>query len=120
MTKPQKVAIVTDSSCDLTAEQIAKYNIHLISLRVICSAGEFRDRVEINTDQLYSMMEKELPKSSLPLPEDVSALYDWLAAEDYTHVLHFTISSGLSGTYNMVRMVAEDRNDMDKIGRAHV
>lgn len=114
MDKAQKVAIVTDSSCDLTAEQLTHYGIHLISLRVVYSGGEYRDRLEITADELYALMEKELPKTSLPLPEDVSALYEKLASEGYTHVLHFTISSGLSGTYNMVRMLAEDyQGDMN-------
>ncbi len=104
----QKVAIVTDSSCDLTQEQLDAHHIHMIPLRIICSKGEFRDRVEINQAELYALMEHELPKTSLPLPEDVSGLYDRLANEGITHVLHLSISASLSGTYNMVRTIAKE------------
>ena len=103
-----RVALVTDTSCDLTDEQLARYDIRLVSLRVASSRGEFRDRVEISQDQLYALLQEELPKTSLPLPEDVSTLYRSLQEEGCTRILHLSISSGLSGTYNMVRMLAED------------
>ena len=103
-----RVALVTDTSCDLSDEQLAGYDIRLVSLRVASSRGEFRDRVEINQDQLYALLQEELPKTSLPLPEDVSALYRSLQEEGCTRILHLSMSSGLSGTYNMVRMMAED------------
>ena len=107
MTTP-KIAIVTDSSCDLSDAQLKEYGIRMISLRVICQKGEYRDRIDLSQEQLIEIMKHELPKTSLPLPEDVSALYDELFAEGYTDVLHLCISSGLSGTYNMVRIIAED------------
>jgi len=70
--------------------------------------GEFRDGIEITPSEVYSRMPGEVPSTSLPLPEDVIALYDQLADEGYTHALHVCISSGLSGTYNMVRLLAAE------------
>ena len=107
-----RVALVTDSSCDLSAEQLKAYGIRLVSLRVATSEGEFRDRLEIDQDTLYSLLKRELPKTSLPLPEDVSALYRQLKEEGCTRVVHMTISSNLSGTYNMVRLIAEETEGM--------
>jgi DegV family protein with EDD domain len=115
MEKPTKFAIVTDSSCDLIPEQIKKHNIHVIPLRVVCSQGEFRDQVEISQEELYALMEQELPKTSLPLPEDVSDLYERLINDGVTHVLHLCISAGLSGTYNMIRMVTKEFESRVKI-----
>ncbi|MDY4140424.1 MAG: DegV family protein [Eubacteriales bacterium] len=103
-----RVALVTDTSCDLSEEQLQAYDIRLVSLRVATSEGEFRDRLEIDQDILYDLLKRELPKTSLPLPEDVSALYRQLKAEGCTRVVHMTISSNLSGTYNMVRLIAEE------------
>jgi DegV family protein with EDD domain len=107
-----RVALVTDTSCDLSDEQLAAYDIRLVSLRVATSQGEFRDRVEISQDELYEVLKTEVPKTSLPLPEDVSALYRQLREEGCTRILHIAMSSGLSGTYNMVRILAEDFTDM--------
>lgn len=111
MEKAVKTVMITDSSCDLSGEQLSEYDIRMISLRVVCQKAEYRDRVDIGPDELYALMEKELPKTSLPLPEDVSALYDTLVSEGVTDIVHLCISSNLSGTYNMVRMIAEDYQD---------
>ena len=108
MTQLRKIALVTDSSCDLSDEQLQTYGIRMISLRIVFQNAEYRDRVELSEAQLYDMLKTELPKTSLPLPEDVSTLYDGMVSEGVTDVVHVCISSGLSGTYNMVRMIAED------------
>ncbi|MFH1511720.1 MAG: DegV family protein [Bacillota bacterium] len=106
-----KTAVVTDTTCDLTDEQLNRYSIRMIPLRIICQNREYKDRVELGPDEIYEIMDSELPKTSLPLPEDVHALYTQLIAEGYTDVLHLCISSGLSGTWNMIRILAEDYQD---------
>lgn len=102
------VAIVTDTACDLSDEQLQLYDIRAIPLRVITSEGEFRDRYEITPDQLYALLDKELPRTSLPLPGDVSALYRQLQQEGATRILHMCMSGSLSGTYNMVSIMADE------------
>ena len=108
MDATRKTVIVTDSSCDLSDEQLSRYGIRMISLRIVCQNAEYRDRIDIQEDELYELLTRELPKTSLPLPEDVSALYESLAQEGVTDVIHMSISSGLSGTFNMVRMITQD------------
>ena len=108
MAEERKTAIITDSSCDLSDEQLQVHHIHMVSLRIVCQQAEYRDRVELSQDELYEILKTELPKTSLPLPEDVSNLYDKLLAEGVTDVVHVCISAGLSGTFNMVRMIAQD------------
>ena len=68
----ERVALVTDTSCDLSDEQLSQYDIRTVALRVATSQGEFRDRLEITQEQLYDLLQREVPKTSLPLPEDVS------------------------------------------------
>ena len=107
-----RVALVSDTACDLLDEQLQRYDIRLVSLRVVNSQGEFRDRVEIDTDRVYAMLKNELPKTSLPLPEDVSALYRQLRDEGATRILHICMSGSLSGTYNMVSILADETEDL--------
>ena len=104
----ERIALVTDSACDLSDEQLQAYDIRLVSLRIATSRGDLRDRVEISPEQLYDLLKTELPKTSLPMPEDVSQLYRQLQREGATRILHLSLSSGLSGSYNMVRTMAED------------
>lgn len=107
----RKIAVVTDTSSDLKDEQLALYGIRMVSLRVLCQDGEFRDRVDISNDELFERLKTELPKSSLPLPGDVAEVYNSLIDEGCTEILHISMSSGLSGTFNMVRLVAETYED---------
>jgi len=43
----EKIAIVTDSTSDLTKEELEKYDITSIPLKVIYSDQQFHDRVDI-------------------------------------------------------------------------
>lgn len=102
-----KIAIVSDSTSDLTEETIKKYNIRILPLRVIYKDGEYRDRVDITPEEIYSRFKDEIPTTSLPSPQDSMMLFDQLKQEGYTHVIVVTISSGISGTINMIRNIAD-------------
>lgn len=104
----EQIALVTDTACDLPDEQLLHYDIRVIPLRVTTSQGEFRDRFDISQEQLYTLLENEVPKTSMPLPEDAKALYQSLREEGATRVLHISMSGSLSGTCNMVSMLAKE------------
>ncbi len=103
-----KIAIVTDSSSDLPEEVIQSMGIHVIPLRIIYKDQEYRDRVEISPEEIYERFAQEIPKSSLPSPEDALKTFNALIDQGYTHIVGIFISSGLSGTFNMIRSVTED------------
>ncbi|MDF2613963.1 MAG: degV family protein [Clostridia bacterium] len=108
-----KIAIVSDSTSDLLDETVKKYDIKILPLRVVYSGGEeYRDRVEITPEDIYERFDKEIPTTSLPSPEDTIILFRKLEEEGYTHVIVATISTGLSGTMNMIRSVADDFKSM--------
>ncbi|WP_113674256.1 DegV family protein [Vallitalea guaymasensis] len=104
----KKIAILTDSACDLPDSIIEKYNIKLLPLRIIYHDREYRDRIEIKPQEVYDNIEKEVPKTSLPVPEDILSAFDSLADEGYTDAVVITISSNLSGTFNLIKMLAKD------------
>ena len=108
----ERVALVSDTACDLPDDVLVRYDIRLVSLRVATSRGEYRDRLEIDTDQVYELLKAELPKTSLPLPGDVTALYRQLQEEGATRILHICMSGSLSGTYNMVSVLADENSDI--------
>lgn len=104
----QKIALIVDSACDLSLDVIKEKNIKLLPLRVSYSHGEYKDMLEISADEIYSNLEKEVPKTSLPSAEDLEDILLSLEEEGYTHVIAITISSGLSGTFNSIRLALED------------
>ena len=103
-----KIAIVTDSASDISCEDISKYNIKIIPLRICFENKTYRDRLEITPLELYDMLKNEIPKSSLPSSEDINEVFEQIKKEGYSDILYIGISSGLSGTYNFVKLMGEN------------
>lgn len=97
----QRIAVLVDSATDVPPEVVEKYGVFIAPLHVNYSDGDFLDRVTIQPEEVYRRFETEIPKTSTPAPADIMALFDQIAAEGYTHVIAVTISSGLSGTYDL-------------------
>ena len=109
---PKKIALVTDSCADLSKALIAENNIHVIPLRISCTDGEYADGVDITGADVYTRLHAgELPKTSLPTGEDVERVLRKLVEEGYDGAIAIMLSSGLSGTYNLMRLCAEDVKD---------
>ncbi len=107
-----KIAIITDSTSDITKEIAKEHDIKILSLNVVYSDGQYRDRLEITPEEIYERFDEEIPTTSLPTPGDVMDLFRSLEEDGYTHVIISTISTGLSGTMNMIRTVTEDFKNM--------
>lgn len=104
----QKIALLTDSSCDLDMQTLKKYNIHVAPFRIIYSDGEYEDGINITPQEVYDSLTKEVPTTSLPSIEKIDSLLTSLEEDGYTHVIAINISSELSGTFNSVRLMLED------------
>lgn len=107
-----KIAIVTDSTCDLEPEIIREFGIQVLPLHIVYENREYLDRVNITPNEVYDHMVTEVPKTSLPSPAEISQLFQRLREADVTHVLAIHISSGLSGTYQTVCQVAKEFKEM--------
>ncbi|KGK87165.1 fatty acid-binding protein DegV [Desulfosporosinus sp. HMP52] len=103
----KKIALVTDSTADLTEEIIKDCNVHIIPLKVRFGEQEFIDG-ELTSEDFYRrlMEEKTLPQTSQPTPEEFSRLYSKLL-EEYQEVISVHISSALSGTFNAANIAKE-------------
>ena len=111
---PRKIALLTDSCADLSARTAEENRIHVVPLRIRCADGEYRDGVDIHATDVYARLKRgELPKTSLPTGEDIAAVFDRIAEQGYDGVIAVMLSGGLSGTYNMVRLMAEERKDLE-------
>ena len=103
----QKTAILVDSGTDVPPEFVKEHNLFVAPLKIIYKDGEFEDRLDITPQEIYNRLETEIPTTSLPSTERVISLFDRMVEQGYDTVLIITISSGLSGTHNMIRMLAE-------------
>lgn len=107
----ERVALVTDSSCDASDAELAEMGIDCIHLKVIKPDGSFfpEDNTTENIEAYYDYLATcdELPGTSMPSPLMFAEKYSELAIEGYTHVVSMHIASGMSGTVNAARMAAE-------------
>lgn len=104
----EKIALITDTTCDLSDETVKKYNIHELPFRIIYKEKEYRDKYEITSKRVYENLKKEVPTSSMPGLGDMEELFNKLENEGYTHAIVVTLSTGLSGVYNGIKMVSEN------------
>lgn len=102
----EKIAIMTDSTCDIPQHIIDEYDIHVVPLRILFKDGEYRDGVDITAEEVYERLPNEVPSTSLPSPADVMAVFEGLKQDGFTHVLAIHISSGLSGTAQMIENIS--------------
>jgi len=106
---PQKIALLTDSCADLSAQLVSEYHIHIVPLRIRCADGEYADGVDITPAGIYGRLHAgELPKTSLPAGEDIENTLQAILDEGCDAVIAIMLSGGLSGTYNLMRLAAAE------------
>ncbi|MFL7840521.1 MAG: DegV family protein [Candidatus Promineifilaceae bacterium] len=96
----RKVAVVMDSTANLSPEVLAENYLQTIPLNLIWGGESYRDGIDITTDEFYKRLENssELPTTSQPSVGDFHELYTRVA-ETTDSIVCVTLSSGISGTY---------------------
>ena len=104
-----KIKITSDSTCDLSREQIAKYGIHVMPLAVAMGENNYRDGVDITPEQIYAHVAKggDLPKTAANNIAEYAEVFGKYAAE-YDAVIHLNISSDFSSCHQNACVAAED------------
>lgn len=98
----EKIAILTDSCSDVPKELRDKYGMYVVPLMVIYKDAQYRDGVDIHPEDVYARFSEEIPSTSLPSPSVVADTFKQIKADGYDKVIAITISSGLSGTFELI------------------
>ena len=112
MMKANSIAVLADSCNDIPQELLDKYHIYTLPLMINYKDASYRDRVDITPEQVYERFQEEIPKTSLPLPETIADTFAKIKADGFDQVIVSAISSGLSGTCQAIKLLAEDIQDM--------
>jgi DegV family protein with EDD domain len=96
-----KLAIVTDSTSDLRADEVERLGVRTVPLYVHFKGKSHRDWVDITPKDIVDGVKAgaDLPTTSQPSPKDFEDAYAAAAAEGAEHILTITISSEFSGTF---------------------
>lgn len=103
-----EIAIVTDSTSDISKEMIKDFkNIEIIPLKVKLDGNNYyRDGVDISKKNFWEkiLQEGQLPKTSQPSPAEFKELYEKLLNRGYKKIISIHISGKLSGTQQAARV----------------
>ncbi len=111
---PKKIALLTDSCSDLDAGLKEENHIYTVPLRILCRDGEYFDGVNIRNTDIYERLRAgEIPQTSLPSGEEIGRVIAQIVQDGYDGVIAVMLSSGLSGTYNLVRLIAEECKNVE-------
>lgn len=86
-----------------------------VPLKVSMCGSDYKPGIDLDNDTFYKLLTetKEFPKTSQPSPQDFAEIFERVKAEG-DELICFTLSSGLSGTYQSA-VIAQSLVDYDKI-----
>ena len=99
----EKIAILVDSGSNVPEEYAEKYHMYSAPLTIIYKDAEYRDGIDIQPEDVFARFSEEIPTTSLPSPSGVESTFKQIKADGYEKIVVVAISSGLSGTYEMLR-----------------
>lgn len=104
-----KIVITSDSTSDLSPELRERYHIDILPLCVVLGDKLYTDGVDITPDMIYEHHDKtgELPKTNAINIDGAINFFKPYVDEGNT-VIHFSISSEMSSSFNNSRMAAEE------------
>ena len=102
------IVITSDSTCDLSEEQLEKNGISLMRLSVMLGAHTYKDGVDIMPADIFRHFDEtgELPKTAAPSTEEYAEFFKQFTDEGKT-VIHFNISSKASGSHGFAAAAAK-------------
>ena len=119
-----KIALLTDSCCDLPKEIIEELGIKVIPFTLTLGGESFREIYDKSTKEVYELMENtdEIPKHSQISPVTFEETYKELYDQGYTDIISVSINSQGSGTYNNSIIGKNDffENNPDAQGKLNI
>jgi len=98
--RERRIALLTDSTCDLPRELMDRYKIQAVPIVVSFGEAEYLDRVTLTTERFFELAEGSpvFPKTSQPPGAAFQRAFSFLSSY-YDSVVAIHLSSRLSGTY---------------------
>lgn len=108
----------TSTGCiEYAPERYRELGIGIIRIHVLFQGKEYLEGLDLDPVDFYQQLEKlenpkdHLPKTAMPTTEAIRKAFDDAYAAGYDEGIVIVLSSYLGGTYNLIRLVAEDYKD---------
>lgn len=108
--------IVTDSIADLPQALVDQYQIQQIPLVLTIEGSDYYDKLTITSDKFYKFMDEftDYPKSTQPNLKHMQNFFSYLSTY-YKKIIVLSVSSKMSGTYNVFNQAKKTVKDDVKI-----
>ena len=97
--------IITDTGCMISQQEANGLGIELLPLQVEVDGHNYRDYLDISSEDFYELTKTKAAHSSLPSVGDVMDIY-----QRFSEGIHICIARGLSSTYDTAASVAKQMN----------
>lgn len=98
----KKIAILTDSTCDLPLDYQKQHDVYVIPQILIWGEESIKDNPELTQEKFFNRLTTDPihPQTSQPSVGDFAAFYEQIKADGADEIVSVHVSSGLSGTIN--------------------
>ena len=105
----EKIKFMADTPCDITDEDLKRYNIDMPSVPITVDGQSFFERRSFSIKEFYKVLNEaeEIPATSRVPAADFMDCYQRAFNEGYTTVINVTINAGGSGTNASAIMARE-------------
>ena len=113
-----KTAVIATSTGSLDYVKNDYDNLRILRMKIIMNDDTFNDFVEMTASDFYKRLEEDtslVPSSSMPSIGELFEMLEELEKDNYEEVIITTISSELSGTYNVCLMAKNQYEGKMKI-----
>lgn len=104
-----KVKIITDSTCDISAQTLKMLDIEMLPLNVVFNGKTYKDSVDLTTKQLFELVSgsKEFPKTSAISQGVFMEVFEKYVKDGFD-VIFMGIDSKISSTYASALIVSKE------------
>ena len=120
MTK-KKIFCTSTGCLEYAPERYKDYGIEIIRIHVLFKGQEYLEGLDLDPEKFYAELEtlenpkENLPRTAMPTEDEIRAHFEKAIEEGYEEAIVIALSSYLGGTWNLIRLIAEDYQDRIKI-----
>ena len=109
----KNIAILFDSGLSVPQECIGE-DMYVVPLYIHFKNESYKDTVNITSQEVIDKLQSEgVAKTSIPSIGDIKEVIEKIKNDGYKNIIAITISSGLSGIYNAMNIVASEEKDIN-------
>ncbi len=114
-----KTAVVTDSNSGIFGDEARSLGIHVIPMPVIVDGHTYYENEDITHAQFYEALTSDRDvSSSQPSPGSLMDLWE-MVLDDADEIIYIPMSSGLSGSCQSARALADDYDGKVEVADNH-